>query len=253
MQAQVVLTVSEGKRLIAKGIAASDVVRSAMKNGIVAVAKGTTNSYVVEELLGKKIAKTDYVTGKTFPSNLPGEIRSRVGNRMSDVVFRNGELLDGASVPETIKEMKRGDIVMKGANAINYATGTAGVLIGDQSGGTVGAIIGYVTARRINLIVPVGLEKEVPVDLEEAALTAGDPDEDKYVNAPTLWTFQADLFTEVEALEVLSGADIVPIAAGGIGGAEGAFRLLISGDKADVEKALSVVDEVQGEPPFLPG
>ena len=67
MRTSVVLTVSESKRLIAKGLAAMPAVQSALSGGTVAVAKGTTNGYLVEELLGKKIDKLHYVTGRTMP------------------------------------------------------------------------------------------------------------------------------------------------------------------------------------------
>ena len=53
MKMTVSLTVSESKRLIAKGIAQHPAVKAALENGIVAVAKGTTNAYVAEELLGE--------------------------------------------------------------------------------------------------------------------------------------------------------------------------------------------------------
>ena len=54
----VVLTVSESKRLIAKGVANLDIVKKALERGMIAIAKGTTNGYVVEELLNKRIDKT---------------------------------------------------------------------------------------------------------------------------------------------------------------------------------------------------
>ena len=47
MKKQFVLTVAESKRLIAKGVAALPQVQRAMKEGIVAVAPGTTNGYVL--------------------------------------------------------------------------------------------------------------------------------------------------------------------------------------------------------------
>ncbi len=56
--AQVVLTVQEGKRLIAKGLLAWEPFRRARESGIVAIAKGTTNAYVVDELLGGADEKT---------------------------------------------------------------------------------------------------------------------------------------------------------------------------------------------------
>ena len=54
MKRQVVLTVAESKRLIAKGVAALPEVMQAMEERTVVVATGTTNAYVLEELWGKE-------------------------------------------------------------------------------------------------------------------------------------------------------------------------------------------------------
>jgi hypothetical protein len=67
MTIEVVLTVAESKRLIAKGVKELDVVKRAMKKGIVAVSKGTTETYVAEELLGGKIEPFAYTLGVTAP------------------------------------------------------------------------------------------------------------------------------------------------------------------------------------------
>ena len=80
MQMSCVLTVSESKALIAKGVAKLDYVQKALKGGIVAVAKGTTNSYVVEEILGKDIHKPDYCTGVTMPAK--GEHRGGTSSKI---------------------------------------------------------------------------------------------------------------------------------------------------------------------------
>ncbi len=55
MRLNIVLTVSESKRLIAKGVAKLEFVQKARQEGTVAIAKGSTNGYVVEEILGKPI------------------------------------------------------------------------------------------------------------------------------------------------------------------------------------------------------
>jgi hypothetical protein len=53
VQAEVVLTVAEGKRLIAKAVAQMPILRRAMEEGTVIIAKGTTNTYVAEEIQGE--------------------------------------------------------------------------------------------------------------------------------------------------------------------------------------------------------
>ena len=59
------LTPAESKRLIARGVAAYDRVRRALKSATIVVCKGTTNAYVAEELTGQKIDKARFVTGTT--------------------------------------------------------------------------------------------------------------------------------------------------------------------------------------------
>ena len=49
------LTVSESKRLIAKGISANKEVKDRLENGIVIITLGTTNTYLAEELAGMDI------------------------------------------------------------------------------------------------------------------------------------------------------------------------------------------------------
>jgi len=242
------LTVSEGKRLIAKGIAADRRVTRAMRTGMVAVGKGTTNAYVLEELLGRDIAKGQYVLGRTVPEDSPRAQEAFSGS-IPEVVFRDGEPVDGLTVAEAVQEMSPGDVVLKGANALDYGNGVAGLLIGHPTGGTMGAIIGCVYGKGLHLMVPVGLEKQVATPLSLGAVFAS-PSECGARDFPRLWTFRGELFTEIEALETLANADIAHIGSGGVCGAEGAIWLAIAGLSEDVKKAEDTIAQVRGEPSF---
>ena len=155
------LTVSESKRLIAKGVAAADYVRRAMKEGTLAVGSGSTNGYVVEEIAG--------------------------------------------------------------------------------------AAIGTVVARRIVYLHPVGLEKSTSADLSEVAeRLAADP----AGKGPALWVVPGIIFTEIEALHVLTGVEAVPAAAGGIGGAEGAVWLAAFGTPAQLQATQDLLTSLRAEPAF---
>jgi hypothetical protein len=248
MRATVVLTVAESKRLIARGVAALPSIKRAIGAGTIAVAKGTTNGYVVEDLLGKVIEKRRYVTGRTLPTkNMPAR---KIDASLPDVVLRNGRPVDGISVTDAIADMGAGDVFLKGANALNYERRQTALLIGHHQGGTIGAAIGHTYGRRIDLLVPVGLEKNVAGDLNEASrwtLDCGEGDGP----SPRLWVFQGRIFTEIEALSVLAGVGTCQLAAGGVGGAEGAVRLGIQGDAAQVKTALELVESIAGEPPFV--
>ena len=247
MQMNVVLTVAESKRLIAKGVAKLDCVRRALEEGILAIAKGTTDSYIVEEVLGKEIAQTDYCTGVTLPTR--SSLKGSTSSKIPDVVLKQGEPLD-MPVVEAIKEMGEGDVFIKGANALNYERRQAGILIGHPAGGTIGATIGAIYGRRIKLLLPVGLEKNVPVDLHEAAARAA-ADPNRHGHVPNLWPVGGQIITEIEAIKSLTMADAIPFGAGGIGGAEGSVRLLIQGTPVQVEAAASLLETIFGEPPVL--
>lgn len=245
-QKSYVLTVAESKRLIGRGVAACGAVRSAMDDGILAIAKGTTDGYVVEEILGEEIKKTHYCTGTTRPAT--GQSEVDIGNKLDDVVLRNGEAWEGVSATESVDEMSAGDVFIKGANALNYDRHQAGILIGHPTGGTIGAAIGTLIARRATLLIPVGLEKSIPGDLYGLSQALNQTGASG--NGPTLWPVEGEIFTELEALEVLSGVHAHPIAAGGILGAEGAVRIAVWGTSEQIDKADKVIDSVRGEAPF---
>lgn len=245
MLTMITLTVAESKRLIAKGVRVIDYVDRALEEGIVAVSKGTTNAYVAEELLGRKIEKTHYVLGATFPHD---EKPFQIDGSLPDVVIRKGEVIEDIPAIEAAKEMGPGDVFIKGANAINPALDQAALLIGDPTGGTIGAVLGILTARRAHLLVPAGLEKTVPVDLARVSQRL----KTEPGRAPIfgLWPFTAHVFTEADALRELTGVEAVPVSAGGIGGAEGAVWLMLSGSEQQLDETMAILDEVWGEPAF---
>lgn len=245
MRADLVLTVSQSKRLIAKGVARYEPVRQALAGGTVAIAKGGTNAYVVEEILGKPIEKHRYVLGQVLPRGVRRE--GLLANDIPDVVLVKGQPIEGKSATEAVAGMKAGDVFIKGANALNYATRTAGLLVGHPTGGTLGAVVGTLVARRIRLLIPVGLEKSIPNEIAEASRrleAAGGP-------GPSLWPMQGDVFTEIEALRVLFGVEAAPIAAGGVAGAEGAVWLACFGSDEQVGAVNALAEALRDEPPFV--
>ena len=246
MKRQVVLTVSESKRLIAKGVKALVEVKRAMGAGIVCVSPGTTNAYVLEELWGRKIDKRRYKRGFTAPRT-PERLDESPEKAMHDVVFRAGIVDSEMDRYNCVEQMEKGDVYIKGANALDYYGGVAGVLIGNPRGGTLGATLGRIIARKISLVIPVGLEKLVYGNINELhMLAAADDSEGK-----SLWPITGTIVTEIEALQVLTGVDAYLLASGGIAGAEGAVRLLLNGTEEEVEAALEFVDSVTGEPRYL--
>jgi hypothetical protein len=247
MRTDLVLTVAQSKRLIARGVAKYAPVQEALANGTVAIAKGGTNAYVAEEILGRPIEKRRYVLGQVLPAGVSRDAAGLAAD-LPDVVLVKGKPIEGATATGAVAEMKAGDVFIKGANALNYAVRVAGLLIGHPTGGTLGAVLGTLVARRIRLLIPVGLEKDIPTYIPEAARTL----EAEGGGGPSLWPVHGDIFTEVEALWNLCGVQAVPIAAGGVAGAEGAVWLACFGDGDQIAAVKALADELKPEPPFVP-
>ena len=241
VKAHVALTVPESKRLIAKGVAAMGIVRKALAEGIVSIAKGTTNGRVVEEILGEKIDRSSYVTGRILPSKGARD-GVKLSASLADIVLKNGQKVEGLSSVESIAEMKQGDVFIKGCNALNYKQKLGGILIGHPVSGTIGGTLGAIVGRKIHLVLPVGLEKSVYADINHISRSVRADDE--YVGgAPSLMPVSGTIVTEIEALEILAGVKALQVAAGGVAGAEGSVWLLREGEKDQIENALMIIEE----------
>ncbi len=245
-----VLTVAAGKRLIGKAVAGMDCVKAAMEQGMVAVGKGTTNAYVLEQLLGHPIDKGAYCLGNTVPPGFDrgGEV---FAGRMDEIVFSKGEIVAGLGVKEAAPDMKPGDVVIKGANALDYPNKCAGLLVGDRKGGTWGGLVGPVHGRGLHAIIPVGLEKQVAEPLRETARVLAGMPEVFRPQVPGLWIMEGDIVTELEALHILTGIwDSYQIGAGGVCGAEGSVRIAVTGTEEQIAAVDELIAEVANEPPF---
>jgi hypothetical protein len=145
-----------------------------------------------------------------------------------------------------VDDLKEGDVIVKGANALNLASKKAGIYIGHPKAGTIGAALQAVVGRRVRLLLPVGLEKRIIGDIDEIARLLNAPG----AKGPRLMPVSGEIITEIEAVTMLTGAHTELVAAGGIGGAEGACWLSVSGTPEQIEQADSLLKPVSKEPPF---
>ena len=245
VMAGVNLTVAESKRLIAKGISNHPQVKATMERGTIVITNGTTNTYIAEELVDLNEPRGSFVTGHIVPQN-----RESISKGLTMLPYIT--LIDGKRVElssdEAVKRTQKGDIILKGANLLNYEKKQAGVCIGGESGGTMTRIRG----TEAHIIVPVGLEKEVFGDLSDyEKLFENRPEQ--ITPVPRVWLHSEDveIFTEIEAIKTVAEVNVVPYAAGGVAGSEGGISLAIYGTKGEVQKALDFVQAVQGEMPFV--
>jgi len=246
MNASIVLTVAQGKRLIARAVAQMPEVKAALENGIIAIGRGTTNAYVAEEMLGHSIPKGEYVAGRTLPPGVPG---NRLGSmKYPDIVLIKGKRIEGMRIAEAVDKMEAGDVLIKGGNALNYQQQMVGVLIGHPTGGTTGDNYATVISRKAHLIIPIGLEKLVYDDMNLLSRLSRTPDAHPTSPPVSLFPITGTILTEIEALGILCGVQATLYSAGGVAGAEGALWLLLEGEKHDLDRALKLAKELESEP-----
>jgi hypothetical protein len=245
MKFETVLTVAQSKRLIARGVVHHPYVKAAFHNGMIGICRGTTCSCVAEEFLGRSIEKFGYTTGVTLPKD-PFPKTASAKETLHDIIIRRGEItMDGEMVTEAAKNMSQGDVIIKGANALNYRKKVAGCLIGHPAGGTSGAFWGPLYGRKLHLIIPVGLEKEISGDIFEASAECMEEN-----SGNSLMPLTGTIITEIEAFSILTGARAVQIAAGGIRGAEGSVRFLINGNREEICEVSKIVSALEDEKPY---
>ena len=107
------------------------------------------------------------------------------------------------------------------------------------------AAVSAVIGRRVRLIVPVGLEKRVLEDVSVLAQRCNAPGG----QGPRLFPMPGQIFTELDAIQLLTDAEACLLASGGVYGAEGAAWLGITGTEEQIKAAAALLKSVSDEPP----
>jgi len=248
IMAPVSLTVSESKRLIAKGIAQHPLVKQKLASGTIIITRGSTNTYIAEELIGLNAPHGQFVTGNITPAK--GQAIEFGGDKIPELVIVNGKQVE-IPFKEALASLKEDDIIFKGGNLLNYHRKQAAVTIGAADGGTVGRIQPYTQDGPAHLIVPIGLEKETYGDLNEyARILSAEIQKKEFI--PRIIVHQnAEIFTEIEAIKLFGRVEVIPYASGGLAGSEGAKSFAIYGPQTEIDKVLKLISEIQGEKPFI--
>ncbi|MDO9541457.1 MAG: hypothetical protein Q7J98_03930 [Kiritimatiellia bacterium] len=263
---QFVITTSSGKRLIGKAAAAHPAVLHALKHGRVVIVAGTTNGYVAEELLahigqpagnppvadsiaGREFDRKRFFRGITLPPSRPTTKTGRLPDESGfpgDVVIVKGIWQKGKTIFDIVDDLREGDVILKGANALDLIHRRAAILIGHPKAGTIGAALPAVTGRRVRLILPVGLEKRISGDLDVLAEKLNQPG----ISGARLLPVPGEVLTEIDAIALLTGATAELFAGGGVGGAEGSVWLAVSGKPKQMKAAEKLLKSVAREPGF---
>jgi hypothetical protein len=233
---------SESKRLIAKAVAVLPEVQHALKHGQLVIGLGSTNGYIIKELLGNDVDPEHHVAGWITGGELqvqPREIRPK------GTVLIKGELV-GVDAEEAVQDFTADDVVIKGANALDVS-GVAGVLLASEVGGTIGKVIGVLAARGSHLIIPVGLEKLIPsVDTAVDMLGMERIDYSIGTKAGMMPLAFGRVVTEIDALDILFNVDAVHVASGGLLGSEGAVTITVEGEEKQVKAVMDLVYSIKG-------
>jgi len=253
VRALFVFTPNESKRLIGKAVAKMEEVKHAFQKSNMMIGHGSTNVYVLEELLGKE-KLLELMNPATYLSGiiLRGTLCSTAGKEKPPIVL----IKKGVVVPppgtmsEMLRDFKSDSVVIKGANAVD-ADGNAGVLVAHPEAGTIGWSIGTILARGICLITPVGLEKLVPSVKRSVSLCGQDTfDYAQGAKVGMIPLSNAKVVTEIEAIKILTGVDAFHVASGGVSGSEGSVTLVAEGSQETVNKTIELVESLKGEPPL---
>lgn len=249
-----ILTPAAGKRLIGKGLAAHPMVSAVLEKGTLVIVAGTTNRCVAEEILASIGQAQDFngkrfFRGITLPPARPTSDTGRLPDESKfpgDVVITDGSWQKGQTIFDVIDDLKKGDLILKGANAVDLVHKRAAILIGHPKAGTIGVGLPAVVGRRVRLILPVGVEKRIDGDLDSIAQKMNAPT----AKGPRFLPVPGEVFTEIEALDLLTGATAQIVASGGVSGAEGSVWLGVDGTEEQMAKADSLLKTILSEPPF---
>jgi hypothetical protein len=252
----VVLTVTEAKKFIAKTLVRkSDKFKRAFDQGRVVLHPSTSTVFIYEELMGRMpdgmnfigaIAPKGTCISKQFEVIAAERKKSFDQKHVTySWIFNKGEQLQNLTLDECLAKLGPGDFYVKGVNVID-PDGKAGVLIANPDGGTIARATVSSKKRGFEMILLATMHKLIPGSLSEAVRVMGVKKLDGAMGVlPGLFLVKGTLLNEPNAFE-WNGVKGIPVAAGGIGEAEGAGVFVLEGEKAKVEACLQLVHECKG-------
>ncbi|NLW22184.1 MAG: hypothetical protein GXY88_02845 [Tissierellia bacterium] len=237
---QVTLTVEEGKEIIALGILKHPGLINSLEKGKVLFKGGTTVSRITEKLLGLPLRISGRITKRGTVASL-----KTVEGPHSIIVHQGIWKNVDESMVEEVQKFGRNDLIVCGANAFD-ANGRAALMAGSSGGGIVGQSISAWYSEGAQILIPVGIEKMIPGNLDEIIRKCGRRGKSlSWGMAVGLIPLYGEIFTEVEAIKRLAHVDCFPIGAGGLGQAQGSITLEIWGEEGELDKIIDIVKKVK--------
>jgi hypothetical protein len=97
----------------------------------------------------------------------------------------------------------------------------------------------------VRLIVPVGVEKRVTEEISDLVAVVNSPSS----SGPRMMQLPGDTFTELDAIDGLTGCAAILLAGGGVYGAEGCVWIGVEGEDDQLAACESLMKELAEEPP----
>ncbi|SNS07231.1 hypothetical protein SAMN05446037_1003271 [Anaerovirgula multivorans] len=239
---QVTLTVEEGKEIIALGILKHPLLTRGLEKGKVLFKGGTTVSRITEKLVGLPLR----ISGRITPRGTVAGLNNI--DEPHSIIINKGSWMnvDEKNVIEAQKFTSQ-DVIVCGANAFD-AKGRAALMAGSPGGGNVGLSMSTWCSEGTTVIIPVGIEKMIPGDLDEIIKKSSRTGKKlAWGMSVGLLPIYGEIFTEVEAIKKLADVDCFPIGAGGLSEAQGSVTLEIWGDKEELKKVIDILKIVKSK------
>lgn len=245
---QITLTVEEAKEVIALGILKHPIFVNSLKKGKILFKGGTTVSKITEKLVGIPLRICGRITSRGTVSSL------NIVNEPHSIILNNGNWIDVDDIiDEEIQNFTEDDLIVCSANAFD-SNGRAALMVGDLGGGNVGKSISLWYSEGASVIIPVGIEKMIPGDLDKIIYRSGR--RTKYFSwgmSVGLIPLLGEIFTEVDAVKALANVDCFAIGAGGLGEAQGSTTLEICGEKSELNIIIDILIKIKNSDTDISG
>ncbi len=250
MRIQLVLNVWESKAFIAKAIMNHPDIQEYLATGTIAIGRGITNAFILREFLSATensdfdIDIDNYVAGV-----IDGSLWvSHPDTRTPEVVFRQGK----PSIEPIAQSVESCDLIIKGGNALG-SDWVAGVLCAHPQGGTIGSVYSIALSRGIKILVPISIQKTIPLAITEIISELGGQNNIDYARGLPVSLFPiigGEIFSEIEAIDTVATVNAYPIAAGGVYEGAGSSVFEISGPDTEVEKVKKLFNKIKDTKPL---
>ena len=255
MRLQAVLTPPESKKLLAKAVLKRDEVKRALLKDWVVLHPSSSTVFILDEL-GIRRPTSLWACGLVHSRGLcaSGNLLDELGHegRLDASHSAHAWILDKGKVApklplsEILDRMGPQSVYVKGVNVID-PWGNVGVLCAGKGGGTIGVVVRAQRKKGFQILVPVGLEKLVPTRIRDCARAAKKSDITHAHGTPCgVVPLKASVMTEREAFRLLCGVEAVPVAAGGLAGAEGCIVFVLMGTPKALSKAEDLLSQIKG-------